>query len=114
MSVLENLNSELIEGKVVSDVILYRADDGVMPQCDFVLECDCGNVYKGNGKFGNELYRFEVTAFGRVAETCHEKIPEGSFVRVVGHIEQRSWEYAKGVMHKRVVIVAEHIEFKES
>jgi single-strand DNA-binding protein len=53
-----------------------------------------------------------VSTWTRLAEVCGEYLKKGRGVRVVGRLKQDRWTDADGKPHSRVLIVAEHVEFK--
>ena len=53
-----------------------------------------------------------MSAWARQAEVCGEYLKKGRGVRVVGRLKQDRWTEAEGKMRSRIIIVAEHVEFK--
>ena len=49
---------------------------------------------------------------GKLATVCAEHLTKGRGIRVVGRIKQERWEDPDGDARSKVVIVAEHVEFK--
>jgi single-strand DNA-binding protein len=48
----------------------------------------------------------------RLAEVCGEYLKKGRGLRVVGRLKQDHWTDPEGKPRSRVLIVAEHVEFK--
>ena len=57
------------------------------------------------GEKMNVKASFEVLTYGKLADICEEKLEKGRGVRIVGRLDNRD---------SKVVIVAEHVEIKES
>jgi single-strand DNA-binding protein len=55
---------------------------------------------------------FDVTAWGKLAENTNSLGTKGRGVRVVGRIKQDRWTDANGKAQAKIVIIAEHIEFR--
>jgi single-strand DNA-binding protein len=78
--------------------------------CSFVL---ASNRYvKQDEETQKEVSSFEVTSWSRLAQVCGEYLKKGRGVRVVGRLKQDRWTDPDGKPHSRIMIVAEHVEFK--
>jgi single-strand DNA-binding protein len=106
---MNNLNSVLIEGNLVRDPELAATGKGT-PVCTFTVACN--RAYKQDDAYQKEVSFFDVSAWTRLAEVCGEYLKKGRGVRVVGRLKQDRWTDAEGRNHSRVLIVAEHVEFK--
>ena len=60
-----------------------------------------------------EVSFFDVEAWGKTAENAGNRGRKGGGVRVVGRLKQERWQNSEGKAVARVVIVAEHIEFRQ-
>lgn len=96
-----NLNSILIEGDMLLDPVLKKNSKG----SDF-----CGFVIRSNGK-KNESF-FNIRAEGELARTVCEKGKAGRGLRIVGLLCQDRKTGKDGKLKTRVVILAEHVEFR--
>jgi single-strand DNA-binding protein len=106
---MNNLNSILIEGNLVRDPEFRSTPKGT-PLCTFSL---ASNRYsKHDNGMEKEVSFFDVTAWSKLAENCHELGRKGRGVRVVGRLKQDRWNDTEGKAHSKVSIVAEHIEFR--
>lgn len=104
------LNSILIEGNLVRDPVTKQTPRG-SNVCTFSIASN--RYYKVDDVSENEVSYFDVETWGKIAETCTEKLVKGSGVRVVGRLKQERWTDAEtGKPMSRIKIVAEHIEFK--
>lgn len=106
---MNNLNSILIEGNLVKDPELSYTPKGTAV-CKFSVACN--RTYKQDDQLQKEVSYFDVSTWTRLAEVCAEFLKKGRGVRVVGRLKQDRWADADGKPHSRVLIVAEHVEFK--
>ena len=98
------LNSLIIEGDVTR-----RLEKN--PRCsDFELVSVRYN--KVDGEMVEEKDYFTVEVFGKLAEISEDKLVNGRGVRVIGRLKQHRWKDEEGKEYSRVVVIAEHIEFK--
>ncbi len=54
---------------------------------------------------------FQVTIFGKQAETCHTFLHKGDEASVVGRLRQGRWEDDNGNARERVEIIADQVNF---
>jgi len=106
---MNNLNSILIEGTLVRDPVLRQTPKG-KAICKFSLASN--RFYKQDDGMEKEVSFFEVEAWSKLGESCNEKGRKGRGVRVVGRLKQDRWNGADGKPQSRVLIVAEHVEFR--
>jgi single-strand DNA-binding protein len=106
---MNNLNSILIEGNLVKDPLLRTSPKGT-PVCTFRLACN--RYYKKDSGFEKEVGYFDIEAWSKLAEAVKERACKGRGVRVVGRLKQDRWLNDDGKPASRVVISAEHVEFK--
>jgi single-strand DNA-binding protein len=106
---MNNLNSILVEGNLVKDPELSYTTKGTAV-CKFAVACN--RAFKQDDQLQKEVSYFDVTTWMRLAEVCGEYLKKGRGVRVVGRLKQDRWTDPDGKPHSRVLIVAEHVEFK--
>ena len=106
---MNNLNSVLIEGNLVRDPELKYTQKGAAV-CSFALASN--RFFKQDEETQKEVSFFEVTTWSRLAEVCGEYLKKGRGVRVVGRLKQDRWTSPEGQGRSKVIIVAEHVEFK--
>ena len=106
---MNNLNSVLIEGTLTRDAAFRNTSKGTAV-CNLSLACN--RYFRQDSGLEKEVSFFDVEAWSRVAENCRDKGSKGRGVRVVGRLKQERWNGADGKARSRVVIVAEHVEFR--
>jgi single-strand DNA-binding protein len=103
---MNNLNSILIEGNLVCDPVLRSTPKGT-PVCTFSIASN--RHYKGGG---SEVSFFDIEAWSKLAESCHNLGHKGRGVRIVGRLKQDRWIDSDGKPHSKISIVTEHVEFR--
>ena len=78
--------------------------------CTFLLASN--RYFKQDEETQKEVSYFDVTTWSRLAEVCGESLLKGRGVRVVGRLKQDRWTSPEGQGRSKVMIVAEHVEFK--
>lgn len=63
-----------------------------------------------NGRGENVDY-FDVTAFGKLAETCNEHMARGRQIGVAGRLSSSEWEAEDGSKRSRVEVIAQDVRF---
>lgn len=102
---MNQLNSIILEGNV-----------NKKPKNDFnmvTLTLDVTRVYRNEkGETVTETSSFPVEAWGRLGEFLQSQYEKGRGMRVVGRLKQHRWKTDDGKNMSKVIVVAEHIEFK--
>ncbi|MFA6505756.1 MAG: single-stranded DNA-binding protein [Treponemataceae bacterium] len=106
---MNSLNSILIEGNIVRDPLTKATTKGTSV-CTFSVASN--RFFKQENGFEKEVSFFDVETWARLAENCGNQCKKGRGVRVVGRLKQDRWTGDDGKNHSRVVIVAEHVEFR--
>ena len=106
---MNNLNSILIEGNLVRDP-MFRSTAKGTSLCTFSLASN--RFYKQDSQLEKEVSFFNVEAWSKLAENCHNLGYKGRGVRVVGRLKQDRWTGSDGKPQSKVCIVAEHVEFR--
>ncbi len=108
---MNNLNSVLLEGNLVRDPekVLVGSNGSVMGKFSLAV-----NRYfkKANAESVEEVMYIGVQVWGGLAEGCLNYLKKGRGVRVVGRLRQEHWTDKEGVNKDRILVVAEHVEFK--
>lgn len=106
---MNNLNSILIEGNLVRAPEFHTTAKGTA-LCKFSIASN--RYYKQGDEVEQEVSFFDVESWGKLAESVSRLGSKGRGVRVVGRLKQDRWNDSEGKMKSRVVIVAEHAEFR--
>ena len=106
---MNNLNSILIEGNLVRDPEPKTTTKGAT-LCNMTIATN--RFLKQEADFEKEVSYFNVETWSKLAENCLNLGRKGRGVRVVGRLKQERWNDSEGKSRSRVVIVAEHIEFR--
>jgi len=106
---VNSLNSILLEGNLVKDPESKTLSTGSQV-CNFTVASD--RFYRQNDDTEKEVSYFDVEAWSRLGLACSQNLKKGRGVRVVGRLKQDRWTDGEGKPRSRVMIVAEHVEFK--
>lgn len=101
------LNSIILEGTVKETVV--KECNGLK---DITLKVETERYFKrSDGTTEKETSLFEVYCIAKLADAIDKYAKNGRGVRVVGRLKQETWNDT-GLLCSKVVILAEHIEFK--
>jgi single-strand DNA-binding protein len=106
---MNSLNSILLEGNLVRDPESKTLSTGTQV-CNFTVASD--RFYRQNDNTEKEVSYFDVEAWARLGLACAQNLKKGRGVRVVGRLKQDRWQDPEGKARSRVMVVAEHVEFK--
>ena len=106
---MNDLNSVLMEGNMVRDPEFKTSPIGTAI-CKFSIATN--RWYKGSQGAEKEVSYFDIETWAKLAEACRDKGKKGRACRVVGRLKQDRWNDSEGKPRSKVVIVAEHVEFK--
>lgn len=104
---MNELNSLIVEGTVKTD-LNYTSDSAW-------LELEVTRQYKkADGTMKEESSVFPVEFYGNNLVEVLNKVHVGSGrgIRVVGRLKQKKWTDETGKTESKIVIIAEHVEFK--
>ena len=106
---MNNLNSILIEGNLVRDPEYRTTPKGTSVS---KISIACNRFFRQDNNLEKEVGFFDVESWGKNAERVNQHGHKGRGVRVVGRLKQDRWQSADGKAMSRVIIVAEHVEFR--
>ena len=107
---MNQLNSIILEGNLVANAELSEPSKGFKVSR---FSLGVNRFTKGlNGESIDEVSFFDVEAYGKLAEACEKNCTKGRGVRVVGRLKQNRWKNGEGKNVSRIIIIAEHIEYK--
>jgi len=106
---MNDLNSILIEGNLVREP-QYRTTPKGTPLCTFPIATN--RFYKQDGGIEKEVSFFNIEAWAKHADVCNNHGKKGRGVRIVGRLKQDRWNDNEGKTQSKIVIIAEHVEFR--
>jgi single-strand DNA-binding protein len=106
---MNNLNSILVEGNLVRDPE-YRTTPKGTAVTKFSIATN--RFYRQDNNLEKEVSFFDIEVWGKLAERVSNVGRKGKGVRVVGRLKQERWQSSEGKQMARVIIVAEHVEFR--
>ena len=106
---MNNLNSVIIEGNLTRDPEQVTTPKGT-PVCKFTIATN--RYFKSGEQQQQEVSFFAIETWAKLAGSCSTYLEKGRGVRVVGRLKQERWVGTDEKRHERVVLVAEHVEFK--
>jgi single-strand DNA-binding protein len=106
---MDHLNSIILEGNLIKPLVFTKTEKGV-PIGTFSIAAS--RFYKADDKVEEEISHFEIKAYGNLAKNISEHADVGRGLRVVGRLKQEKSTDSEGIQRSKVVIIAEHIEFK--
>jgi single-strand DNA-binding protein len=89
---------------------LFRSTAKGTPLCTFSIASN--RYYKQDSGLENEVSFFDVESWSKIAESCFSLGHKGRGVKVVGRLKQDRWSGSDGKQRSKVMIVAEHVEFR--
>ena len=104
---MNNLNSVLVEGHLSRDPELAYTPKG-QPTCR--LRIGCNRSYKQDDQYQQEVSFFDISVWGKMAESCSEQLEKGRGIRVVGRLKEDRWQDQEGNNRSKILVVAEHVE----
>jgi single-strand DNA-binding protein len=109
---MNNLNSVLLEGNLVRDPERVELGENASAMTKFAIAV---NRFFRNAKAEavEEVMFINVQAWGTLGKNCMTYLQKGRGVRVVGRLRQERWTDKDGGTRERILVVAEHVEFKK-
>ncbi len=108
---MNQMNQIIIEGNVVRSAQVKEFGSG-KKLCQIPIAVN--RSYKGkDGNYEQETSFFDVEAWGEGFCTMLAKnAVKGRGLRVVGRLKQNRWKTEEGKTESRILILADHVEFK--
>ena len=102
----------VIEGNLVRDPERVELGENASEMTKFAIAV---NRFFRNAKAEavEEVMFINVQAWGALAKNCLTYLYKGRGVRVVGRLRQERWSDKEGANRERIIVVAEHVEFKK-
>jgi len=116
---MNNLNTVLVEGFMTGAPEFKTTQKGT-EVCTFTIESHRYYVKEPGCDATHEVSRFNIEIWSNEPNMkdvdyigrAREKGTKKRGVRIVGRLKQYSWQDLQGKTHEKVVIVAEHVEFR--
>ena len=100
------INSIIIEGTIV------EAKKSNMTNTVRITAKSIRN-YKGpDGNVLDEISYFDIDTYGNLADVCEKWAEKDRDIRVIGRLKQERWTDDSGKNCSKIIVIAEHIEFK--
>ena len=106
---MNNLNSILIEGNLVRDPEYRTTPKGTGVS---KISIACNRYFRQDNNLEKEVGFFDVESWGKLADRVIDQGQKGRGVRVTGRLKQERWQGKDGKAMARIIIVAEHVEFR--
>lgn len=100
------INTVVIAGNLVRDAELKYTNGG-LAICEFSVAVN--DQKKQGDQWVEEAYFFDVTLFGRRAESLQRYLTKGKTVGVEGKLKQDRWQNQEGQNRSKVGIIANNI-----
>ena len=102
----------VIEGNLVRDPERVELGENTSAMTKFAIAV---NRFFRNAKAEavEEVMFINVQAWGTLGKNCMTYLQKGRGVRVVGRLRQERWSDKEGASRERIIVVAEHVEFKK-
>ena len=109
---MNHLNCILIEGKVCFEPKAVHTSSKTSAEL-VIIRLASNRFYTNfeNQKTQDTLF-IDVEAWGKLGKKALEYIQKGMTIRVVGRIRMSEWKTQDDKTREKILIVAEHIEFK--
>ena len=110
MSVFDDLNFIIIEGRLTKDPVFRDFNTN---SCVSTLTIAVNSSYKGkDDSYVQEVSYFDIEVWNSAAKACNQYLSKGSKIRVKGRLKQNRWESKEKVKKSKIYIKADSVEFK--
>lgn len=107
---MSSLNNVVLVGHLVRDPALKTLPSGGSV-CEFGIALNRVWNDKATNEKKEEVTFVDVSAWGRLAETCAQFLAKGRQVALVGRLKQDRWETKEGQKRSKLTVIAESITF---
>lgn len=102
------MNSINIIGRIGKEIELKYLQSG-SAVASFSIAVD--QSYKKDGQKVEKTSWFDVSAFGKTAETVNQYFHKGSMIGITGELEQQTWKAQDGSNRSKVIIKLQNLTF---
>jgi single-strand DNA-binding protein len=104
------INRVVFGGNLTRDPEL-RQTPGGQTVCAFGLAVNQRVRDRDSGQWADKPMFFNVSVFGRQAETCQQYLTKGRPVVVDGRLSQREWQTQEGEKRLALDVIADNVQF---
>jgi single-strand DNA-binding protein len=105
-----NINRVVLTGNLTKDPDMRSNPSTGMSICKLRLAVNTRRKNNASGNWEDKANYFDVTVFGRQAESCGEYLRKGRPVAIDGRLDWREYE-VEGQKRQSVDIIAENVQF---
>jgi single-strand DNA-binding protein len=105
-----NINRVVLTGNLTKDPDVRSVPSTGLAVCKLRLAVNTRRRNNSSGDWEDKANFFNVTVFGRQAESCGQFLRKGRPVAIDGRLEWSEWE-AEGQKRQSVDIIAENVQF---
>ena len=109
---MNDLNNVILTGRVTRDVELKYTTSGTAV-ANFSIAVNEG-IKQQDGRWEDVANFFEITLWGKQAETMSRFLTKGKQVTVQGRLKQQSWQSEDGSNRSKVTVNAQFIQLLSS
>ena len=104
-----DLNRVMLIGRLTRDPVLQATSSGI----NFTKISIASNktYYTKDGQLKEEVYFFDCTAWGKLAETICKYLNKGRQIAIDGSLRYSSWENTEGKKQSRIEINIDNFQF---
>ncbi|MBG94893.1 MAG: single-stranded DNA-binding protein [Chloroflexi bacterium] len=106
---MSSANVVVLMGNLTRDPELKEISKGTSV-CEFGLAVNHEYTDK-KGERQKDVSFFDINAWNKTGEACHEYLEKGRGVHVVGRLKQERWETDQGDKRSRIRVVAHSVQF---
>lgn len=112
MSKYDDLNSILLEGRLVKDPVKKDFENNKCV-CNFTIAVNHSYKIK-DGSYKQETSFIEIQVWNGAANLCCKYLTKGSQIRLRGVLKQQRWEDKEQKKYSKIIVCANHVEFRET
>lgn len=104
---MQDLNSVFLIGRLTRNMVLEYLQSGTAVG---KISLAVNRSVKKNDQWTDEVSFFDVSLFGKQAESLKQSLVKGKQIAVLGELKQDRWE-KEGQKFSRVTVVASRVQF---
>jgi single-strand DNA-binding protein len=105
-----NINRVVLTGNLTKDTDMRSTPESGLSICKLRLAVNTRRKNNATGNWEEKPNYFDVTVFGRQAESCGQYLHKGRPVAIDGRLDWREYE-VEGQKRQSVDIIAENVQF---